>query len=163
MEKFLYLEKKHLKSLILGNLLWISGLLLLFFLNVTFGSAFVLVWIALIIGGLVILSNDGIELDLKNNQYRNVFSILGLNIGNWKNFPKMEYVSIFRSNISTKVGGFGMTSTASARISEKVISINLLSENVKSTTLYFTTDENIAMEISEKLKMKYEVEIINKL
>lgn len=163
MEKFLYLEKTSLKSLILGNLLWISGLFLLLFFNVTFGPAFVLVWIALIIGGFVILSNDGIELDLKNNQYRNVFSILGLNIGNWKNFPNMEYISIFRSNISTKVGGIGMSSTASTRISEKVILINLFSENRKPTTFYCTKDENIAIEISEKLKNRYQVEIINKL
>jgi hypothetical protein len=162
-EKFLYLEKISLKSLILGNLLWISGLFLLLFFNVTFGPAFVLVWIALIIGGFVILSNNGIELDLKNNQYRNVFSILGLNIGHWKNFPKMESISVFRSNISTKVGGIGMSSTASARISEKAILINLFPENGKPTTLYFTKDEKVALEISEKLKMKYEVEIINKL
>jgi len=162
-EKFIYLEKISLKSLILGNLLWISGLFLLLFFNVTFGPAFVLVWIDLIIGGFVILSNNGIELDLKNNQYRNVFSILGLKIGDWKNFPKMESISVFRSNISTKVGGIGMSSTASARISEKAILINLFPENGKPTTLYFTKDEKVALEISEKLKMKYEVEIINKL
>ena len=163
MEKFLYFEKTSIKILILGNLLWISGLFLLVFVNVTLGPAFILVWIALIIGGIVILSNDGIELDLKNNKYRNVFSILGLNIGDWKNFPKMDYISVFRSNISTKIGGIGMRSTASARISEKVILINLFSENGKPITLFFTKDENLAFKISEKLKMKYQVEVINKL
>jgi hypothetical protein len=163
MEKFLYFEKTSIKILILGNLLWISGLFLLVYVNVTLGPAFILVWIALIIGGIVILSNDGIELDLKNNKYRNVFSILGLNTGDWKNFPKMDYISVFRSNISTKIGGIGMRSTASARISEKVILINLFSENGKPITLFFTKDENLAFKISEKLKMKYQVEVINKL
>ncbi|UGS23381.1 hypothetical protein [Flavobacterium channae] len=163
MEKYLYLEKTTLKILVLGNILWISGLLLLLFLNVTFGPAFVLIWIALIIGGFVLLSKDGIELDLKNNQYRSVFSILGLNIGDWKNFPEIEYISISRSKVSTKVGGIGMSSTASARISEKVILINLFSENRKPVKLYYTKDENVALEICEKLKSKYKVEIINKL
>lgn len=163
MGKYLYLEKTTLKILVLGNILWISGLLLLLFLNVTFGPAFVLIWITLIIGGLVLLSKDGIELDLKNNQYRSVFSILGLNIGDWKNFPEIEYISIFRSKVSTKVGGIGMSSTASTRISEKVILINLFSENRKPVTLYYTKDENVALEICEKLKSKYEVEIINKI
>ena len=89
--------------------------------------------------------------------------ILGLKIGDWKNFPKMESISVFRSNISTKFGGVGISSTASVRISEKAILINLFPENGKPTTLYFTKDEKVALEISEKLKIKYEVEIINKI
>ncbi len=163
MRKFLYLEKMSLKTKIIGNLLWILGFSLLFFLNIKFGPIFILLWIALIIGGITILSNDGIELDFKNNQYRNLTFILGLSFGLWKSFPKIDYISVFRSKITKSVGGVGFESSAEATITEKVIIINLFLENGKPITLYITKSIDIALAITERIKEEFGIEIVNKL
>lgn len=163
MRKFLYLEKMSLKTKIIGNLLWIIGLSLLVFLNIKYGSIFVLLWIALIIGGITVLSNEGIELDFKNNQYRNLSFILGLSFGIWKSFPKMDYISVFRSKVTKSVAGVSFESLAEATITEKVIIINVFLGNGKPITLYVTKSIYIALEITERMKEEFRIEIVNKL
>lgn len=163
MRKFLYLEKMSLKTKIIGNLLWIIGFSLLFFLNIKFGPIFILLWIALIIGGITILSNEGIELDFKNNQYRNLTFIFGSSFGLWKSFPKIDYISVFRSKVTKSVGGVSFESLAEATITEKVIIINLFLENGKPITLYVTKSIDIALAITERMKEEFGIEIVNKL
>lgn len=163
MRKFLYIEKMSLMTKIIGNLLLIIGFSLLFFLNIKFGPIFILLWVALIIGGITILSNEGIELDFKNNQYRNLTFILGTSFGLWKSFPKMDYISVFRSKVTKSVGGVSFESLAEAAIIEKVIIINLFLENGKPITLYVTKSVDIALEVAERVKEEFGIEIVNKL
>lgn len=163
MRKFLYIEKMSLMTKIIGNLLLIIDFSLLLFLNIKFGPIFILLWVALIIGGITILSNEGIELDFKNNQYRGLTFILGTSFGLWKSFPKMDYISVFRSKVTKSVGGVSFESLAEAAITEKVIIINLFLENGKPITLYVTKSVDIALEVAERMKEEFGIEIVNKL
>lgn len=163
MEKYLYLEKISKIRLLLGYLLLLTGLSLLIFINNKIYPIYILFWTALIIAGVINLTNEGIELDLQHNQYRNINSIFGINLGNWKSFHKIDYISIFRSKVTKTIGGAGIHSTATAKISEKVIKINLFTDDQKPITLYTTKDEKLAVEICEKLREKCSFKIINKL
>lgn len=162
MEKYLYLEKITKTRLIIGYILLFTGLLFIF-INIKIYPIYLLFWIALIIGGIIILTNEGIELDLKHNLYRNISSIFGIKLGSWKRFPEINYISIFRTNTTKVLGGIGLQSIASARITEKIILINLFIDNQKPTTLYTTKNKDLAVEICSKLKEKYGFEIVNKL
>lgn len=163
MEKYIYLEKITKTRLIIGYILLFSGLLLIIFINIKIYPIYLLFWIALIIGGTITLTNEGIELDLKHNLYRNISSIFGIKLGSWKKFPEINYISIFRTNTTKTLGGIGLQSTATARITEKVILINLFTDNQKPTTLYTTKNKDLAVQICSKLKEKYGFEIVNKL
>lgn len=163
MEKYIYLEQITKVRLIIGYLLLLTGLLLLIFINIKIYPIYLLFWIAFIIGGIITLTNEGIELDLKHNLYRNISSIFGIKLGSWKKFPEINYISIFRTNTIKTLGGIGLHSTATARITEKIILINFFTDNQKPTTLYTTKNKDLAVEICSKLKEKYGYEIVNKL
>ena len=163
MNKYLYLEKISLAKMIIGNILWVSGFCSLLFINITFGPGFLIIWTLLIFAGLYLISTEGIELDFSENQYREVFSLFGSNYGFWKDFPSIDYISIFRTNVTQTIGGKSFNSTATATLSDKMILINLFAKNRKPTTLYMTKNTEMAIEIAEKFNTFYGIEIINKL
>lgn len=163
MNKILYLEKISLTKKIIGNLLWLSGLFSLLLINIKFGPGFLVLWAALIIGGLIMISTNGIELDFQENQYRTVSSFLGSNYGLWKSFPRIDYLSLFKTTVTQTVGGRGFRSTATATLSDKMIVINLFNTDGKPTTLYMTKNAKIATEIAEKVRIHFGVEVVNKL
>ncbi|MBS2097352.1 hypothetical protein [Carboxylicivirga linearis] len=52
--------------------------------------------IALAIGVTALTYSAGLEIDVKNNRYRNYSKILGYNLGGWKHLPPVKYVSVVR-------------------------------------------------------------------
>ncbi|MEW5677239.1 hypothetical protein ABGT15_13070 [Flavobacterium enshiense] len=163
MKKFLYLEKIPLIKIIIGNILWVTGFCSLLFINITLGPGFLVVWSLFIIVGLYLISTDGIELDFNENQYRQVFSIAGSNFGIWKDFPNIDYITIFKTTITQTIGGKTFGSTATATMSDKMVLINLFAENKKPTTLYMTKNPEMAIEIAKKFHEFYNIEVINKM
>jgi hypothetical protein len=164
MNKFTYFEKTSLTESISGHILWISGLicfLLVIFFKIH--SAYLAVGGILLLFGVNLISKVGIEINMDKKIYRNVSLILGVKFGGWKNYPEIHYLTMFRTLVTQKIGGGGFKSSATATLSDRMIKINLFTENEKSITLYITKNENIAYQIAENFKVFYGIEILDKL
>jgi len=94
-QKLLISNKNNIFKQIIGSILIIYGLYYLFgYLNI--------LAIFYIILGLILLIRSGTEINLENKKYRLVFSLFGLNFGVWKDLPKIEYISVFKTKIIKK-------------------------------------------------------------
>ncbi|WP_289044550.1 hypothetical protein [uncultured Olleya sp.] len=100
---------------------------------------------------ILLLQTEGCQIDLKSNIYRKTYSIVGLNFGKWLPLPKIDYVSIFSTNITTAV----WVSTASTNITENIYAINLFCTNNKkieaSTTQHKEEAFNLALLLADAL------------
>lgn len=116
--KYIFIEKKSLTEIIIGNTLWISGVLAFIFVNIKFGVAYIFLWIFFIMFGFFLLSSKGIEFNFKTRHYKKFEYILWSKIGLWEYIPKADYISIFRTTINQTIKGLGFSSFT-ARASEK--------------------------------------------
>lgn len=164
MNKYTFFEKTTLTENIAGHISWILGFIcFLLVIASKIHSGFLVLGGVLFLLGVNLISKVGIEINMDERIYRNVSLILGIKFGNWKNYPKVQYLSIFRTLVSQKIGGKGFKSTATATLSERMIKINLFTETEEPITLYITKDETIAYQIVEKFKEFYGIEILDKL
>ena len=163
MNKYTYFEKTTLTESIVGHISWISGIIcFLLVLAFKIHSGYLVLGGVLFFLGVNLISKIGIEINMDKRIYRNVSLILGLKFGNWKNYPEIKYLSIFRTLVTQKIGGRGLN-PSTATLSDRMIKINLFTETEKPITLYITKDETIAYQIAEKFKAFYGIEILDKL
>lgn len=137
-------------------------MLSLFIVNTKYGPQFMLLWIFMVFLGLFIITGEGIEINFNNKSYRTIYRILGADIGFWKDLPPMVYVSVFETRVNQTIGGKSFSSTATATVSSKVAMINLFDADNRPETLYMTKNKEAAVEIAEKLRQAYGVEIVIK-
>ena len=160
MKNYIYIEKVSLLKMIIGNLLLISGLFGLIFINNAKQPNFILLWVFLLFIGVFLISTEGLEIDFKENNYRKVLSMYGINYGlSWNYFPKIEYISLLETKVKQKIGPVTFRSTASATFVEKVVKINIFNENNRPLTIYYANNIKEALIISEQIKAVYNVEI----
>lgn len=164
MNKFTFLEKTTLTQIVTGHTLWISGLIcFLLYIFLTIHLGYLVFGGIMIFIGLYLISRVGVEINMDKRIYREIFLIFWGKSGTWKSFPEIQYLSIFRTRVTQRIGGRGFNSTATATLSDIVIKINLFTENNKPVTMYMTKDETIAFQIAEKFNTFYGTEIVNKL
>lgn len=160
--RFTFIEKNSLLEQILGNIFLFLGIFSLVFINIKLGDIFILLWLLLVGLGVFLLSTYGIEIDFQKRTYKKFEYVLGLKIGFWEYIPKSDYISIFRTKVVHNIKGGGFSS-ASAKISEKIIVINLLVNGKNIKTLYKTKNKLTAIRIANLFEEYYLMNIINKL
>lgn len=94
---FLFLNKNSFLKVFSGTVLSLFGLLLIFVSALFFGILF-------LISGLSLLIKTGVEIDIDNKKYRDIYSFFGLKLGKWKPLPKFDYISVFNAKLKYKTG-----------------------------------------------------------
>src|SRR5690606_36787946 len=108
--------------------------------------------------GFSLIGTEGFEIDLSNNQYRRFNHVLGRKSGKWINFRNPDYVSIYYTTITQKIGGRSLSSTAEATISAKRYVVNLFDQDNRPQFLFMSKEKfeasKIAIEVSELLNIR---------
>ena len=149
--------------MIIGHLFLTFGFCSLLFINIRFGSGFLILWIAFFLCGLYLITTEGIEINFNKLQYRGITNFLGFNYGIWRTIPKTESILIHEIIIKQTIGGRSLSSTATANLSEKMITINLCAENRKPLTIYMTKNLELATEIADNFSENFGITIENKV
>ena len=106
---------------------------------------------------LYFFKTEGIEIDLKNKKYRNINSLFSVTFGQWKDFPKIEYVSVFRTTQTTRV----WVSTASTNITEKSVMVNLFYNTNQKIVAYETKDVAVAFKRAKEIASALNLDILD--
>jgi hypothetical protein len=106
---------------------------------------------------LYFFKKEGIEIDLRNKKYRNINSLFNITFGQWKAFPIIEYVSVFKTTQTTRV----WVSTASTNITEKTIKVNLFYNTNQKIEAYETKDVDTAFNIAKEIATSLNIEILD--
>lgn len=145
-----YLKDVPTFKKILGFIFSLFGLFAFFFLSIMFGAIFIVI-------GLNLLSTEGSEINLENNTYRNIKYLFGKKFGKWKECPKFEYVSVFKTKENQTV----RVITAEATFQNDIILLNLFYKGNKHITFYKTEDLNDAFSVADKFKSIFEIDILD--
>lgn len=131
--------------------------LVLFFLGV-FGAITNNVFNLILSGiGVFLMLREGSEIDLASKKYREIYSVIGVKIGKWKDLPEIEYVSVFKTNETKRVQGMG----ASANFSNQVYKLNLFHNRNEKIEAYITDDLNDAFENAKYLAQVLNIDILD--
>ena len=150
MSKIIYLKDVPIFKKIFGIALGIFGIGTLINGNIIFA------FITLAIGINLILT-EGSEIDLENKLYRTVKSIFGINIGTWKECPKFEYVSVFKTKETQRVN----VVTATTAFTSEIILLNLFYNGNKNITFYKTDNKDDAFKVAEHFKLALDIDILD--
>jgi len=102
--------------------------------------------------GVFLMLQEGSEINLSSKKYREIYAVLGIKFGKWKDLPPVEYVSVFKAKENKRVQGLG----ASANFSNEVYKLNLFYNRNKKIEAYITEDLEDAF-----MNAKYISEILN--
>lgn len=161
MPNYIYIEKVPLYKVIIGNLLFISGLLALIFINNQNGIGYFFIYLLMVYWGIFFISTEGLEIDFQNNKFRKLLCIYGIKVGlKWKLFPQLKYISLVETIIKHKIERGGAGNNYTTTINEKTVKINIVDEDENFSTIYFASDRNEALKIAEKISEFYKIEII---
>lgn len=102
----------------------------------------------IIVGILLYVYQQGIEVDFKVHTYRNIISIGPLSFGKWEVIPPLKSISVFKATIVSTA-----TSRANVTISqrEKVIQVNLITERNKRIKVLETENKTEAIDFAQKI------------
>jgi virulence-associated protein VapD len=150
MNKICYLKNVPFFKKFFGIVLGILGIATFLTGNIFFGL------ITLAIGTNLILT-EGSEIDLENKTYRTVKSIFGVNFGKWKQCPKFEYVSVFKTKETQRVN----VVTATTAFANEIILLNLFYDGNRNITFYKTEDKNDAFKVAEHFKLALDIDILD--
>ena len=150
MIKIIYLKDVPIFKTIFGIAIGIFGIGTLLTGNIIFA------FITLAIGVNLILT-EGSEIDLENKLYRTVKSIFGIKIGKWKECPKFEYVSVFKTKETQRVN----VVTATTSFTSEIILLNLFYNGNKNITFYKTDNKDDAFKVAEHFKLALDIDILD--
>lgn len=105
----------------------------------------------------VLLQREGAEINLITKQYRTFISVLGIKFGKWKTLPKQQYISVFSTTESTRI----WAASASAKVKNDVILLNLFSETNKKIEIYKTYDLNEAFDIALRIANDLKIDLLD--
>jgi len=148
MEKIVINRKLAIWKLILGSLALVLGVISLF----SSFKGFLLIGM-----GVFLLLTEGSEFDFKNGFYRKTKSILGVSLGSWKPIPKIEYVSVFKTNENTTL----RSRTAEANVSKEIIKLNLFYDTNKKIEAYSTYKKYDAFEKAKQIASFLNIDILD--
>ncbi|WP_299520779.1 hypothetical protein [Winogradskyella sp.] len=148
MKRITYIRKIPIMKLIFGLALLIFSIILL---KEDIKS--------LILCGIAVyfLLTEGTEFDFENDRYRPIKSILGINLGTWKPLPKIEYISVFRTNETTTV----RARSAETNVTNEIIKLNLFYNTNRKIEAYSTKDIEDAFKKAHELAPLFNVDILD--
>ena len=96
------LEKPMISKLVFGYSLMFLSLYVFYNIAILFG--------ALLLGtSIVLISRNGSEIKLEERKYRTFTSFFGIEFGIWKDLPKIEYISVFKTTETKSAKGIMMS------------------------------------------------------
>jgi len=107
--------------------------------------------------GVFLMQREGSQIDLASKRYREIRSIMGINIGKWKDLPNVEYVTVFKTNESKRVQAMG----ASTNFSNQIFKLNLFYNKNKKIEAYITDDFNDAFENAKYIAQVLNIKILD--
>jgi len=131
--------------------------IILSLLSVYFILAGTLLGIILLGIALKLALRNGFELELKKQRYRNVYSILALNFGLWKDLPEIEYVSVFKTTKNSRA----RVITAEATLGFEVFKINLFYNRNQHIEAYVSDDIDDAFMVAKHIAIFLELDIFD--
>ena len=149
--------------MIFGYILCVTGFFLFLFNIITNGEELIFLWVLVFIIGIYIISTEGVEINFKENKFRQVFSVFEVNFGVWTSYPKIEYISVIEQNVKQTIPGRPFYPNPISHSLGKMILIYIFDENNRHKILYATKDKNIALAIAKKIQTVYNVGIKNHL
>ena len=109
-----------------------------------------------LLGILLILGKEGIEIDFAKRQYRSGLSFLGVNISKWQLFVNLNYVSIFPTNVATTL--YMARTALGTTINDIDLRVNIIYKEKKRIHVYSARNKEdallIAKEIGSGLSLK---------
>ena len=122
----------------------------LFFQGTMFG-------IILLGAALKLSLREGFELNLDDNRYRKIYSLFALNFGLWKNLPKIEYVSIFKTIKKSRA----RVIAAEANLGFEVYKLNLFYLKNKHIEAYISDDMDDAFQTAKHIALALNIDILD--
>lgn len=107
--------------------------------------------------GIFLVMKEGSEIDLASKKYREIYSVLGINVGKWKSLPNIEYISVFRTHENKRVQAIA----ASSNFSNQVYLLNLFYNRNQKIEAYRTDDLNDAFENAKYLSQVLNIDILD--
>ncbi|MBO6515806.1 MAG: hypothetical protein JJ975_04570 [Bacteroidia bacterium] len=108
-----------------------------------------------LLGVLVVFSKISAQVDLRLKLYRFTFSLLGWHSGKWISFDRVEYLNIFPTRTSQRIGSY--QTGAITELKDFEVRINLIYSNRKRDMIFSTNSSNealnLGMELGEHLKL----------
>ncbi|OUR91630.1 hypothetical protein A9Q87_10010 [Flavobacteriales bacterium 34_180_T64] len=147
--KIRYIKKVPIMKLIFGFVLFCFGIH-----GAIFNNVFNLVLSGI---GVFLMLAQGSEIDLKTKRYRELYTVLGIDLGKWKNLPVIEYISVFATSESSKVQAMG----ASANFKNKIIKLNLFYNTNKKIEAYRTEDVSDAFNVAKHFSEVLNIDILD--
>jgi len=111
----------------------------------------------LALSSLYFFIRAGIEFDLTTKKYRQTNNLFNLSFGQWKDFPEIQYVSVFKTRQTTRV----WVSSASANVTEHIIKVNLFHNTNQKIEAYETKDINDAFEKAKQIASILNIDILD--
>ncbi|MFD1062418.1 hypothetical protein ACFQ1Q_04105 [Winogradskyella litorisediminis] len=129
-------------SLVIGVISLISGKLI--------GLMFLII-------GLYFFKSEGIEFNFQNKKFRNITTWMGFTFGKWQILPKIDYISVFKSEEKTRV----WVSTASTVVSDTVIKVNLFYNGNHKIKAYETKSVEDAFKKAKEISKLLNIDILD--
>jgi hypothetical protein len=104
-------------------------------------------FILFIAGMALVLFREGIEIRIKERQFRSYTSIFSIFMGKWKPLPEIEYITIFNERVNQEAW---MLSIHGNTLDEH-IKVALVHENHQQITLGIFVQKEKAVEVATKL------------
>ncbi|HRG58050.1 MAG TPA: hypothetical protein PK323_03785 [Bacteroidia bacterium] len=147
-ENYVYInpESRPLMIKLLAFLMMALGLLKLGLWTIAFGLTSI---------GLFVYV-EGIEINFIEKRYRKIKIFGPQKFGNWENFGKSCYISIFKTALISGVTGLSGTSVTAK---EKVIQVNLVIEKNQRILAYQSSNKEDAFIIANMLSSKLNIKL----
>ncbi len=107
--------------------------------------------------GVYFFKTEGIEIDLKTKKYRETINLFNFSVGSWKDFPEIDYVSVFKTSQTTRI----WVSTASTNVTNTEVKVNLFYDTNQKIEAYNTQDIEYAFEIAKQIATVLNVDILD--
>lgn len=150
MDNIIYLKKVPFAKMFFGFVIMVAGVGIFLFSAVIFGAIFTFI-------GLNLLSTEGSEINFIEKKYRIIKSVFGIHFGKWKDCPKFEYVSVFKTKENQTI----RVVTAEATMQSDVILLNLFYENNKYITFYKTDNKEDAFKVANHFNFVFDIDILD--
>lgn len=105
--------------------------------------------------GLFML-HSGIEINFKEKLYRNVSIIGPQYFGRWEPLPELEYVSLFRTNLTHSATGLSGVSVSQK---SSIVQVSLVSEGNKRIKVFEGKDMTVAVEKAKEFSKELNIDI----
>jgi len=145
---------KHARKVSLMKRLFGFSFFILGIYAALFNNVFCLIFSGI---GVFLMLVEGSEIDLASRTYREIYSVMGIKFGKWKDLPNVEYVSVFKTKEKKRVQALA----ASANFENEVYKLNLFYDRNKKIEAYMTDDVNDAFENAKYIAQVLNIDILD--